>query len=70
MGCVGAVRSIESSLWAVAASMWAVTGEDREQRQGTKTGNEDREPRQGTKTKNGEQRIIKEKDGETEREKA
>ena len=50
----------------VTASIWAVIVEDREQRQGTKTGNEDREPRLRTKTKNRVQRTRNDKDGENE----
>ena len=69
--------AVSFSTRAIAASTWAVTGEDRERRQGTKAGNqdreprqeikignEDREPRQGEKTDNGEYRKRKDKDGE------
>ena len=48
--------------------MRAVTGEERERREETKTGNKDREPRLRTNTKNGGQRIRKDEDGEKERE--
>ena len=46
--CAGTMCAVLSSMRAVAASVWAVTGEYRERRKGTKTGNEGREPRKGT----------------------
>ena len=44
--------------------------QDKEPRQGTKTGNEDMKQRIRTKTKNGEQRKREDKDKEKEREKS
>ena len=67
-------------MWDVAVSMWAIAGEDREcrkgtkivnqdweRRQGTKIGNEDGEPAQGTKNGNQDREPtqgIKTMDGE------
>ena len=48
--------AVEFSTWAVTAFMWAVTGKDRELKQGTKTRNkkkhQEMERRWGTKTEN------------------
>ena len=64
MGCYSPYACSVSAMWDVVSSMWAVIGEDRERRQGTKTENEGKEPRLRTKIKNGERIIRKDKDGE------